>query len=166
MYNLVEPWNTQIKDNPSKCQTFCATYPTCCNNFIRTVTAGCGNTFSENCTYFDSATVSAGSCVASICKCQTNICQMRLDFNAFTISGPSTLSTSVGIATFGNLQGTGAPVSSATQCLTGRLDVCICCNDPPLSPYLCSNLFSTFLDCRHVFGDESWNHLSPCHLWN
>merc|ERR1712115_445924 len=83
------------------------------------VTAGCGNTFSENCTYFDSSTVTAGSCAASVCKCQTNICQMRLDFNTFTITGPSTSTASAGKATFGNLIGTGAEVSTASQCLTG-----------------------------------------------
>ena len=84
------------------------------------VTAGCGNTFSENCTYFDSATVSAGSCATTVCKCNTNICQMRLDFNTFTITGPSTSTASAGLQTFGNIIGQGNAVSTASQCLTGR----------------------------------------------
>jgi len=93
-------------------------YGVCC-----TFTAGCGNTFSENCTYFDSSTVTAGSCAATVCKCNTNICQMRLDFNTFTITGPSTASTSIGLQTFGNVIGTGNAVSSASQCLTDTFSV-------------------------------------------
>ena len=45
------------------------------------VTMNCGGTLAENCTYFDSSTtVVPGACKAKICKCNNNICQIRLDF--------------------------------------------------------------------------------------
>ena len=45
------------------------------------VTLTCGGTSSENCTYFDSATSQGtGACKAEICKLNSNICQIRLDF--------------------------------------------------------------------------------------
>ncbi len=80
------------------------------------VTVGCGASSSENCTYFDSSSPVAGTCNMEICPCGDNICQVtvflgtkfilhiictfipikiRLDFNTFTIAGPSTVSTSV-----------------------------------------------------------------------
>ncbi len=71
------------------------------------VTASCGQTFSQNCTYFDSSAVTSGMCTATICKCSGTISQvthihisatriisssisfnnfqMRLDFNNFVI---------------------------------------------------------------------------------
>merc|ERR1712038_723204 len=48
-------------------------YGVCC-----TFSAGCGQTYSENCTYFDSSSPTAGTCAATVCKCHGNICQMRL----------------------------------------------------------------------------------------
>lgn len=91
--------------------------------YLISVTATCGQQFSQNCTYFDSSTVSTGSCAATICKCNTNVCQMRLDFNTFTITGPSTSTTSIGSQTAGSLTGTGATVSDASQCLTDTFTV-------------------------------------------
>merc|ERR1711936_1233074 len=62
-----------------------------------TFTLNCGGQSSENCTYFDSSnTVVNGACEVNICKCSTNICQIRLDFSNFVISGPSTRTISVG----------------------------------------------------------------------
>ena len=52
--------------------------------------------------------------------------QVRLDFNTFVISGPSTLSTSVGELLNGVLTpnpGAGLAVSSATQCLTDTFTI-------------------------------------------
>ena len=50
-------------------------------NCLISVTMNCGGTSAENCTYFDSATtVVSGACKANICKVNTNICQIRLDF--------------------------------------------------------------------------------------
>ena len=50
----------------------------------------CGQTSSENCTYFVSRGSEVGSCKITICPCNDNICQIRLDFATFVINGPST----------------------------------------------------------------------------
>ena len=51
------------------------------SNCLISVTMNCGGTSAENCTYFDSSTtVVSGACKANICKVNTNICQIRLDF--------------------------------------------------------------------------------------
>ena len=54
------------------------------------VTLGCGGTSSENCTYFQSGGQEVGQCRLKICPCSDNICQLRLDFQTFVITGPST----------------------------------------------------------------------------
>ena len=42
-----------------------------------TVTLGCGGNSNQNCTYFESSgTASAGACVAKICPCNSNVCQV------------------------------------------------------------------------------------------
>jgi len=52
----------------------------------------CGDgTIAENCTYFTSASRSAGSsCSLTICKQGSDVCQLRLDFETFTLSNPQT----------------------------------------------------------------------------
>jgi len=46
-----------------------------------------GGSVAENCTYFTSASRSAGaSCTLTICKCSSDVCQLRLDFETFTLS--------------------------------------------------------------------------------
>ena len=49
--------------------------------FRLSVSLSCGGTSSENCTYFDSSSLSvgsnqAGSCSARICPCGSDICQV------------------------------------------------------------------------------------------
>ena len=89
-----------------------------------TVTAGCGASTTENCTYFESpssaTTVNGGPCRLKACKCSSNICQMRLDFITFVISGPSTLTGSIGETLHGTFTtvaaaGAGADVTNAGQ---------------------------------------------------
>ena len=63
--------------------------------------------------------LAAGECRMKICKCSSNICQLRLDLSTFAITGPSTLTTVAGLQTAGQLLGAGKKVSTATQCLTG-----------------------------------------------
>jgi len=50
----------------------------------------CGaGSLSENCTYFTSSSRSAGSsCSLTICKSSSDVCQLRLDFEAFTLTQP------------------------------------------------------------------------------
>ena len=50
----------------------------------------CGQTSSENCTYFQSNSAEIGQCRIKICPCNDNICQLRLDFQTFVINQPKT----------------------------------------------------------------------------
>ena len=59
-------------------------------NFF-TVTLGCGETTSENCSYMiNPGTISAGECRLRVCPCSEHICQIRLDFSAFVLNQPDT----------------------------------------------------------------------------
>ena len=60
------------------------------SSYYISVTLGCGGTSSENCTYFQSGGQEVGQCRLKICPCSDNICQLRLDFQTFVITGPST----------------------------------------------------------------------------
>ena len=46
------------------------------------VTAGCGDTFSQNNTFFDSSSPTDGGCAAKVCACNNNICQVLPITNA------------------------------------------------------------------------------------
>eukprot|EP00095_Tigriopus_kingsejongensis_P001171 maker-scaffold415_size178368-snap-gene-0.24 protein:Tk01171 transcript:maker-scaffold415_size178368-snap-gene-0.24-mRNA-1 annotation:"hypothetical protein Y032_0655g1201" len=89
-------------------------------------TGSCGSTFSENCTYFENAGGQPGSCSLKVCRSSDNICQLRLDFNMFVVTGPSTAIASVakainGVPVTDILQG--ISVSVASQCLTDTFSV-------------------------------------------
>ena len=43
-----------------------------------TVTIRCGETKSENCTYFEASGTESGACRVKICKCDPNVCQVHL----------------------------------------------------------------------------------------
>jgi len=93
-------------------------YGVCC-----TFTPGCGDTVSENNTYFESSGSEVGSCTVKICPCSDNICQLRLDFETFTLTGPSTVETAECLSVAGNcVTGTGT-YSSASQCATDLFSV-------------------------------------------
>ena len=68
--------------------------------------------------------MNSGACTAQICKCSSDICQIRLDFNTFVISGPSTTTTSVAETIFGQYvtDGVGADVAEGKRCLTGTAE--------------------------------------------
>ena len=98
------------------------------------VTLTCGGMSSENCTYFQSsATVAAGQCRVRICPCDSNICQLRLDLDTFVISGPTTVSTSIGRTINGQMINgrtinggattAGVQVSAQNQCLTDTFSI-------------------------------------------
>jgi len=55
-----------------------------------TFTLGCGSSSAENNSYFEVSDPSSGQCKAQICKSDDNVCQIRLDFDTFVITGPST----------------------------------------------------------------------------
>ncbi|XP_059097431.1 uncharacterized protein LOC131891786 [Tigriopus californicus] len=94
-------------------------YGVCC-----TFSVGCGGTSNENCTYFESSGISSGACRVKICRCNDNICQLRLDFSNFVITGPSTQTVGTGM-TIGGVLAPGATlvVTPATQCLTDSFSV-------------------------------------------
>merc|ERR1712106_119503 len=52
----------------------------------------CGaGSIAENCTYFTSSSMSVGSsCSLTICKCSSDVCQLRLDFETFALANPVT----------------------------------------------------------------------------
>jgi hypothetical protein len=89
-----------------------------------TFTLTCGGSSTENCTYFDSATtVNDGACRAEICKLNSNICQIRLDFSTFVITGPTTTSTSVVKVLAGAHNTGGVGMSETTQCQTDTFTI-------------------------------------------
>ncbi len=101
----------------------CLTFEGVTSLFI-SVSLGCGSTTSENMTYFESgSTVNSGACRAKICKCNSNICQMRLDFDSFVISGPSTATTSNAKALNGDIGAGGKEINEASRCLTDTFSV-------------------------------------------
>ena len=65
-----------------------------------------------------------------------NSFQIRLDFNTFLISGPSTSTDSIGKTTSGVLSAAGAlAVSTATQCLTDTFTI----SGATSVPVICGN---------------------------
>jgi hypothetical protein len=95
---------------------------TCASGFgvCCTFTVGCGTSSSENCTYFEVVGAVAGACVSQICV-SDDVCQVRLDFDTFVITGPSTNTLSVGKELGGGIvpaAAAGKGFSYQGQCLT------------------------------------------------
>jgi hypothetical protein len=60
----------------------------CCTFVITT----CGESTAQNITYWTQpATIAEGSCGLTVCPVSDDVCQLRLDFTTFVITGPSTL---------------------------------------------------------------------------
>jgi len=94
-------------------------YGVCC-----TFSLSCGSTIAENNTYWESGGSEVGSCGVTICPCSTNICKLRLDFDSFTIAGPSTLTVTSVLLLNGQVVNEGtATHSGATQCATDVFSV-------------------------------------------
>jgi len=96
-------------------------YGVCC-----IFTLGCGGQSSENSTYFENpAGVGAGQCTATICKVNSDICKLRIDFNTFAISGPSTVTLSDSNIFAGQTvaAGKGKDSETRTRCLTDYFSV-------------------------------------------
>merc|ERR1711962_765298 len=105
----------------------------------------CGNpTLAENNTYFTSTDITKGSnCRMTVCKCSTDVCQLRLDFETFVLNVPITLVSAS--ATTGNSQanignaGTFTQGSTSTS-TTGSFSIKITqipCDSPVLPPAGC-----------------------------
>jgi len=53
-----------------------------------------GGRIAENCTYFTSSSLTTGtSCSLTVCKCSSDVCQLRLDFETFVLNDPVTPTT-------------------------------------------------------------------------
>ena len=89
----------------------------------------------ENNTYFEVNAAKNGRCTAKICKASSNICQIRLDFQTFVITGPSTDTASVQTTT-ATAPGAGKKFSYASRCLTDAFEV----SGAPMVPTLCGTL--------------------------
>ena len=91
------------------------------------VIMGCGSKKFENVTYFESTKGVTGSCNAAICKCSDAVCQIRLDFTSFTITGPSSVTTTLNtkqLALNGvNTAGGGLASSDLTRCMIDQFSV-------------------------------------------
>ena len=88
-------------------------------------------------------------CGAKVCKLNSDICQIRLDFEKFVISGPSTVTRSMMSTLFGvpsgsnadttttpNVADTSRDVSYATNCLTDTFTI----SNAEHVPVLCGDL--------------------------
>eukprot|EP00096_Caligus_rogercresseyi_P008027 TRINITY_DN2628_c0_g1_i1.p1 TRINITY_DN2628_c0_g1~~TRINITY_DN2628_c0_g1_i1.p1 ORF type:complete len:392 (+),score=23.80 TRINITY_DN2628_c0_g1_i1:15-1190(+) len=82
-------------------------YGTCC-----TFSLACGGTTSENSTYLTSS-AEATSCSYKICKCRTDVCRIRLDFQSFILNGPVAVDTNPN--SYGSCNTDSFVVSGATR---------------------------------------------------
>jgi hypothetical protein len=90
----------ECEDNSGTASGSCADgYGVCCIFSIN-----CAGTSSQNLTMFMSNNVAAGACSAEICKTNSDIVQLRLDFTSFVLSNPATVAAA-GPATFAILNG-------------------------------------------------------------
>ena len=65
-------------------QGSCASsFGTCC-----VFNAGCGERTFQNSTYLTLNTTQQGSCNFQVCSTQSTVCQLRLDFESFSLTGP------------------------------------------------------------------------------
>jgi len=127
-------------------------YGVCC-----VFTQSCGDTVSQNSTYFESSAGLTGACNLRVCKCQSDIAQLRLDFMTFVIAGPSSVTTSVGelLANIPVGAGEGGDVSVSTQCNTDTFSV----TNPggPSPPVICGTNTGAHM---YVDASEACNTLS------
>lgn len=95
-------------------------YGICC-----TFTATCGATTAENGTYFVSVGRDIGHCKLKVCPSNDNICQIRLDFDQFSITGPSTTTVTAGVMLAGaiGVDDAGTVITMASKCLIDSFSV-------------------------------------------
>jgi len=129
-------------------------YGVCC-----TFALNCGSTSTENNTYFESRGSESGSCRLKICPCNDNICQLRLDFESFAITGPSTLTDTVAKAIFGivNPDSTGKEVTNYGRCLTDTFSVTSSGGNSP--PAICGTNTG-----KHMYVDVSGSQCNDLNM--
>merc|ERR1712242_201171 len=83
----------------------------------------CGGMRKENCTYFESTASFEGPCMATVCKMNDDIAQLRLDFERFVIGGPSaTAADGLGIKTFSGSTTAGGGGKDGSQARVCQMD--------------------------------------------
>jgi len=127
-------------------------YGVCC-----VFTEGCGDVVAENGTYFESSGTPTGQCNLKVCKCDDNICQLRLDFMTFVIAGPSTATTSMHAQVNGGAIATGAAqaVNPVSQCMDDQFTVTA--PGAPAPPVICGTNTGAHM---YVEASEACNTLS------
>merc|ERR1711971_582492 len=102
----------ECEDNSGTASGSCADgYGVCCIFSIN-----CGATSNQNLTMFMSNNVEAGACSAQICKVNSDIVQLRLDFTSFVLSNPAATI----VTTFAHLAGTPVPLAGTGQTISGQ----------------------------------------------
>merc|ERR1712045_568311 len=119
-----------------------------------------GGSSSENCTYVEISSPSAGMCNAQLCPTTTNICQIRLDFDTFVITGPSTVTLSIGKFIGGEPNTGGVEQMDRGQCKSDTFAI----SNAPHIPVICGALTGEHMyidastDCNNlefVFGQSA-----------
>ena len=114
----------------------------------------CGGSTSVNNTYFKSDGSETSPCQFEVCKCSSDVCQIRLGFDSFDILQPST-----------NLPGDAIP-NQRTQCINAQFSAS---SDGPAAPIICGTntgyhmLLEARDDCNKLTftwtttGTRTWN---------
>merc|ERR1712226_458455 len=123
-------------------------YGVCC-----TFSIGCGGSSSENCTYIEITSPSAGKCTPQICPTTSNICQIRLELETFVITGPSTISTSIGLFLGGEASAAGVVQGDKGTCKSDTFSISGASN----IPVLCGTLTGEHL---YIDADTDCNNLN------
>merc|ERR1711874_250704 len=123
-------------------------YGVCC-----TFSIGCDGSSSENCTYIEIMSPSAGKCTPQICPTTSNICQIRLELETFVITGPSTISTSVGLFLGGEGSAGGIAMGDKGTCKSDTFSI----TGASHIPVLCGTLTGEHL---YIDADTDCNNLN------
>ena len=113
-----------------------------------TFTVGCGDTVSENSTYFESNNAASGACNTKVCRCDKNICQMRLDFTTFQIADPTTATTTVTKTVYGLQDAAGVAASAKGRCDTDSFSVVVPGGSSP--PVICGTNTNQHSMCYYM----------------
>merc|ERR1712141_450699 len=108
---------------------------------------------SENCTYIEIMSPSAGKCTPQICPTTSNICQIRLELETFVITGPSTISTSVGLFLGGEGSAGGIAMGDKGTCKSDTFSI----TGASHIPVLCGTLTGEHL---YIDADTDCNNLN------
>ncbi len=121
----------------------------------------------ENCTFFENTGAAAGPCNLEVCRCNDNICSLRLDFNTFNIAGPSTSTVVIGKALNGQpaTVANAVPFSSSTRCLTDTFTVTV--PGGPAPPEICGlNTGEHSTKSIHVYTAQCGEILTVCFVFS